>query len=229
LNKWVCYFMDIQNSNEVMMLSNQDLKRLYDESWSHYERKEYDKALAKINEILKIDKNNIPARNTKASILIESWDGSIETKSQISEAIDHLNIAMEIDPNNKTHFLLNKGNAFYKLAMSEFKESVKLNSVIIDHLEKAKSCFQGSLEINEDQPDVLKKIIGNFLAMSSCNVKPSAYSIFIISCGSCRSSYASFFRYHCQCPKYFFIWGLKSKKYRTSGFTEAMCACIASQ
>jgi len=154
LNKWVCYFMDIQNSNEVMMLSNQDLKRLYDESWSHYERKEYDKALAKINEILKIDKNNIPARNTKASILIESWDGSIETKSQISEAIDHLNIAMEIDPNNKTHFLLNKGNAFYKLAMSEFKESVKLNSVIIDHLEKAKSCFQGSLEINEDQPDV---------------------------------------------------------------------------
>ena len=146
--------MDIQNSNEVMMLSNQDLKKLYDESWSHYERKEYDKALAKINEILKIDKNNIPARNTKASILIESWDGSIKTKSQISEAIDHLNIAMEIDPNNKTHYLLNKGNAFSKLAMSEFKESIKLNSVIIDHLEEAKRCFQGSLEINEDQPDV---------------------------------------------------------------------------
>jgi len=146
--------MDTQNCNEVMMLSNQDLKRLYDESWSHYERKEYDKALAKINEILKIDKNNIPARNRKASILIESWDGSIKTKSQISEAIDHLNIAMEIDFNNKTHYLLNKGNAFYKLAMTEFKESVKLNSVIIDHLEKAKSCFQGSLEINENQPDV---------------------------------------------------------------------------
>ena len=147
--------MDIQNSNEVMMLSNQDLKRLYDESWSHYERKEYDKALAKINEILKVDKNNIPARNAKASILIESWDGSIKTKSQISEAIDHLNIAMEIDPNNKTHYLLNKGNAFYKLAMSEFKESSgKLSPEIINNLEQTKCCFQESLEINEDQPDV---------------------------------------------------------------------------
>ncbi len=155
MNKWVCYFMDIQNSNEVMMLSNQDLKRLYDESWSHYERKEYDKALAKINEILKVDKNNIPARNAKASILIEFWDGSIKTKSQISEAIDHLNIAMEIDPNNKTHYLLNKGNAFYKLAMSEFKESSgKLSLDIINNLEQTKSYFQESLEINENQPDV---------------------------------------------------------------------------
>ena len=55
-----------------MKISNQDLKRLCDESWSHYERREFDKALAKINEILKVDKHNIPARNAKASILMES-------------------------------------------------------------------------------------------------------------------------------------------------------------
>jgi len=149
--------MDIQNDNEVMMLriSNQDLKRLYDESWSHYERREYDKALTKINKILKVDKNNIPARNAKASILIECWDGTIKTKSQIFEAISHLDIVMKIDPNNKAHYLMNKGNAFYKLSVSEFKEYFgKLSPEIINNLEQAKSCFQESLEINETQPDV---------------------------------------------------------------------------
>lgn len=149
--------MDIQKGNEVMMLriSNQDLKRLYDESWSHYERKEYGKALAKIIKILKIDKNNIPARNAKASILIESWDGTIEPKSKIFEAISHLDIVMKIDPNNKAHYLMNKGNAFYKLSVSEFKKSFgKLSPEIINNLEQAKSCFQESLEINENQPDV---------------------------------------------------------------------------
>jgi tetratricopeptide (TPR) repeat protein len=135
--------------------NNQDLKTLYDEALSHYERKEYDKALTKINKILKADKNNIQARDAKASILIESWDGTIETKRQILEAIDHLNIAMKNDPENKMTYLKNKGNAFYELATREFKESfVKLNSEIINNLERAKSCFQESLEINENQPDV---------------------------------------------------------------------------
>ena len=149
--------MDTQNSNEVMIMriSNQDLKRLCDESWSHYERKEYDKALAKINEILKVDKHNIPAWNAKATILMESWDGTIEQKSKIFEAISHLDIIMKIDPNNKAHYLMNKGNVFYKLSVSEFKESFrKLSPEIINNLEQAKSCFQESLEINENQPDV---------------------------------------------------------------------------
>jgi len=157
LNEWVCYFIDTQNSNEVMMMriSNQDLKRLCDESWSHYERREFDKALAKINEILKVDKHNIPARNAKASILMESWDGTIEQKSKIFEALSHLDIIMKIDPNNKAHYLMNKGNVFYKLSVSEFKESSgKLSPDIINNLEQAKSCFQESLEINETQPDV---------------------------------------------------------------------------
>ena len=164
LNKWVCYFMDLQNSNEVMMLSNQDLKRLYDESWSHYERKEYDKALAKINDILKIDKHNIPARNAKASILMELWDGTIEQKSKIFEAKSHLEELMKIDPNNKVHYLMKMGNVFYKLSVSEINESSgKLNVVIIDNLENAKRCFQGSLEINESQPDVWINLhIGDF-------------------------------------------------------------------
>jgi hypothetical protein len=122
---------------------------------SHYERKEYDKALTKIDKILKADKNNIQARNAKASILIESWDGTIKTKRQILEAISHLDIVMKDDPDNKTLYLKNKGNAFYELAINEFKESFgKLDPEIINNLEQAKSCFQESLEINENQPDV---------------------------------------------------------------------------
>jgi tetratricopeptide (TPR) repeat protein len=135
--------------------NNRDLKKLYDESLSHYERKEYDKALTKIDKILKADKNNIHARNVKASILIESWDGTIETKRQILEAIDHLNMAMKNDPENKMIYLKNKGNAFYKLAISALKESFdKLNTKIINNLEQAKSCFHKSLEITENQPEV---------------------------------------------------------------------------
>lgn len=135
--------------------NNRDLKKLYYESLSHYERKEYDKALTKIDKILKADKNNIQARNVKASILIESWDETIETKRQIFEAIDHLNMAMKNDPENKTLYLKNKGNAFYELAISAFKESFdKLNPEIINNFEQAKISFQESLEINENQPDV---------------------------------------------------------------------------
>ena len=135
--------------------NNRDLKKLYDESLSHYERKEYDKALTKIDKILKADKNNIQARNAKASILIESWDETIETKRQILEAIDHLNMAMKNDPENKMIYLKNKGNAFYKLATSKFKVSFgKLNPEIINNLERAKSSFQEFLEINENPPDV---------------------------------------------------------------------------
>jgi hypothetical protein len=155
----VCYFyIWITNkSTEVMTMrsNNPDLKKLYDESYSYYERREYDKALIKIDKILKADKNYIPARNLKASILIESWNGSIKTKRQIFEARSHIDRAMESDPENKTNYLKNKGNAFYKLATSELKESFgKLNTEIIANLEEAKSCFQESLEINENQPDV---------------------------------------------------------------------------
>lgn len=135
--------------------NNLDLKKLYDEALSHYERKEYDKALTKINEILKIDKYNVQARNAKASILIESWDGSIKTKSQIFEGISHLDIVMKDDPGNKTLYLRNKGNAFYELAISEFKGSFdKLDTEIINNFEQAKSCFHKSLEITENQPEV---------------------------------------------------------------------------
>lgn len=135
--------------------NNLNLKKLYDESLSHYERKEYDKALTKIDKILKIDKYNVQARNAKASFLIESWDGSIKTKTQIFEGISHLDIVMKDDPDNKTLYLKNKGNAFYELAISEFKESFdKLNPGIINNFEQAKSSFQESLEINETQPDV---------------------------------------------------------------------------
>ena len=135
--------------------NDQDLEKLYDESLSHYERREYNKALTKINELLKVDKNNIYARNAKASILIESWDGSTGTKNQIFEAMDHINIVMKSDSNNKTYYLKNKGNAFYKLATIELERSFgKLSPEIINNLEQAKNCYQESLEINENQPDV---------------------------------------------------------------------------
>lgn len=139
----------------VEINNNNNLKSVYYESWSHHEKKEYVKALAKINKILNVDKHNIPARYTKASILIESWDGSIKTQSQIFEAKSHLDELMKIDPTNKVDHLMNMGNIFYKLSVSELKESSgKLNSAIIKDLEKAKRCFQESLEINKNQPDV---------------------------------------------------------------------------
>ena len=135
--------------------NNHDLEKLYSESLLHYERKEYDKALIKINKILKAVKNNIQARHAKASILIESWNGSIKTKSQIFEAISHLDMVMKNNLENKSMYLINKGNAFYDLAISEFKESfIKLDPESINNLEQAKNCFQESLEINEKQPDV---------------------------------------------------------------------------
>lgn len=131
------------------------LKKLYNESVSYYEKREYDKALTKIDTVLKADKNNIPARSLKASILTESWDGSNETKCKIFEALDHFDIAIKSDPKNKIIYLDNKGNAFSKLATSRLKEfSGKLNQEIINDLDKAKDCFKQSLEINEIQPNV---------------------------------------------------------------------------
>ncbi len=131
------------------------LKKLYNESISFYEKREYDKALTKIDTILKANKNNIPARNLKASILTESWDGSNETKCKIFEALDHFKIAIMKDPENRIIYLDNMGITFHKLATSGLKESSgKLKSEIIDDLTKAKDCFEQSLEINENQPNV---------------------------------------------------------------------------
>lgn len=131
------------------------LKKLYNESVSYYEKRQYDKALTKIDTVLKADKNNIPARNLKASILTESWDGSNETKCKIFEALDHFDIAIENDPENKIIYLDNKGNTFYKLAITALKElSGKLQPEIINDLNKAKNCFEQSLEINKNQPNV---------------------------------------------------------------------------
>ena len=126
----------------------------YIEGCSYYDTREYEKALLKVNKILSLDKNNIDARNLKASILIESWNGDAKTKHNIFEAINHLEIVIQEDTIIKNRYLMNLGNAFYQLAIHEFKIDRKLNPNIIKDLETAKRYFQESLSICEDQPDV---------------------------------------------------------------------------
>lgn len=151
------------------------LKKLYNESLSYFEKREYDKALIKINEVLKANKKNIPARSLKASILSESWNGSKETKKTIYEALDHFKKLIKEDPKNKQIYLYNMGNTFYTMVITGLKESSdKLNQEIINDLIKAKDCFEESLKINENQPDIwinkgitLKKL-GRYLEALEC-------------------------------------------------------------
>jgi Tfp pilus assembly protein PilF len=137
-----------------MNIDDEHWKTDYIEGCSYYNAGEYEKALMKVNSILSFDKNNIYARNLKASILIESWNGDAKTKHNIFEAINHLEIVIQKDTKNKNRYLLNLGNAFSQLAKHNLKVDGKLNPSIIKDLETAKRYFQESLSICEDQPDV---------------------------------------------------------------------------
>lgn len=137
-----------------MDTDNEPWKVDYIEACSHYDAKEYEKALLKVNKILSLEKNNVYARNLKASILIESWNGDAKTEHNIFEAINHLEIVIQEDTKNKEHYLMNLGNAYYQLAIHNLEIEGKLNPNIIKDLENAKMYFQKSLLICEAQPEV---------------------------------------------------------------------------
>lgn len=137
-----------------MNIDNELWKTDYIEACNYYNAGEYEKALPSINKILSLDKSNIPARNLKACILIESWKADSKSIQSISEAIDHLKAISKEDPENKKIYSMNLGNAYYQLAEYELKEEGKLNPDIIENLETAKRYFQESLSICEDQPAV---------------------------------------------------------------------------
>ena len=128
-------------------------EEMYNRACLYYEKKEYDKALNIANKLLTIDKQFIPARNLKASILIDAWDGDEKTEPQIKEAVDHLEILLENDSENEERYLYNLGNAYYKMAIAELKRnSGKLNENIIEKLERAKDYFTKCLKINDERP-----------------------------------------------------------------------------
>lgn len=137
-----------------MNINNEPWKIDYLEACDHYKAMEYENALLKINKALSFDKNNIHARNLKACVLIESWNGDPKTKKNILEAIDHLKAIIEKDPENKKIYSTNLGNAYSQLAKYDLKTEGKLNSSIIKDLETANRYFQESLSICEDQPEV---------------------------------------------------------------------------
>ena len=139
-------------------MDDSEFWELYNDAVKCYDEWNYKDALTKINALLDINKNCYPCRGLKASILIESWDGSEETQHEIKEAISHLDLAIKEDTDNKNRrdYLGIKGNALVALAEMWLKKTgvdFKLNADIIDTLMKAKDCYQGSLEIDENQPD----------------------------------------------------------------------------
>jgi tetratricopeptide (TPR) repeat protein len=121
----------------------------------YYHDLNYKNALEKVNEALIFDKTNKQARELKACILIESWDGSNHTQAQIMEAISHLKALIREDPEKKWNFLANIGNAYFTLAkFQSMTKGNKLNKEAIEDLMKAKDLYDESLEINENQPQI---------------------------------------------------------------------------
>ncbi|MGB8220523.1 MAG: LA2681 family HEPN domain-containing protein [Methanoregula sp.] len=136
------------------MMSDQ-LKILYKKSSQLYQNYQYDEALAVINSLSKKDKNTLSFRSLKSCILIDRWNGESNTKHEIIEAINHLKILLEKDNKNQYHYLYNLGNAYQKIAASDLiKNKRNLNPEIILNLEKAKSQFEKSIQIEDNQPEV---------------------------------------------------------------------------
>lgn len=111
----------------------------------------------------------------KACILLESWDGSDSTKSQIMAAISYFDVLIEEDSTNKWNYLGNKGNAFNKFANVKLKRNAgKLDKEAIENLEKAKYYYQESLELNENQPEIwinkgnMLDYLGRYLEAIEC-------------------------------------------------------------
>ena len=151
------------------------IEELYEDAARCYHNYDYTSALEKINDVLILDKTNNRARNLKASILIESWDGSDKTRPQIMEALSHLKELIKYDPENSWGYQGNIGNAFSNIANAEKrKNGNRLTKEAIDNFIKAKDYYQESLEGNENQPNVLinkgnaLKNIGRYLEAIEC-------------------------------------------------------------
>ncbi len=156
-------------------MDTETLKELNEDASRCYRDYDYKNALEKVNKVLASDKTNKPARALKASVLIESWDGSIETQTQIMEAISHLRELMKEDPSNKCGFLANIGNAFYKLAGAQLKiNGNKLDNKSMELFLETKDYYNESLGLNEDQPEIwinkgnAVKNLGRYLESIEC-------------------------------------------------------------
>lgn len=141
----------------------------------YYNKFEYDKALDCVNKVLQQDKTNILARNQKASILIESWMGEEAEIGRVKEAISHLKILYNSDPQNKAVYCYNLGNAFNKMTGYQIStNNRKLNESIIRDLEAAKDYYQESLDLNPNQPHVwvnkgnILKNLGRYFEAIEC-------------------------------------------------------------
>lgn len=132
-----------------------DFNQLFADAVNCYTNQDYKSALKWVDETLCINKKCIKCRNLKACILLESWDGSESTKSQIVAAISYFDVLIKDDSTNKWNYLGNKGNAFNKFASVKLKKSAgKLDEEIIENLETAKDYYQESLELNDNQPEI---------------------------------------------------------------------------
>jgi len=152
-----------------------DFKELFAKAVNYYTTYDYKSALKLVDKLLKINAQNIECRNLKACILLESWDGTESTKSQIMTAISYFNALIEEDSTNKWNYLGNKGNAFNKFSNVKLKKSEgKLGEEVIENLEKAKDYYQESLELNENQPEIwinkgnMLDYLGRYLEAIEC-------------------------------------------------------------
>lgn len=131
------------------------LKILFQKASQLYQNYQYDEALILINSLSKKNKNLLSFRSLKSCILIDRWNGESNTKHEIFEAINHLKILVEKDNKNRYHYLYNLGNAYQKIAVFDLIKNKRiLNPEIIANLERAKSQFEESVQIDEKQPEV---------------------------------------------------------------------------
>ena len=152
-----------------------DFNELFAKAVDYYTTYDYKSALKLVDKLLKINKKHIECRNLKACILLESWDGSESTKSQIMAAISYFDVLIKEDSTNKWNYLGNKGNVFNKFANLKLKRSAgKLDEEAIENLEKAKDYYQESLELNENQPEIwinkgnMLDYLGRYLEAIEC-------------------------------------------------------------
>lgn len=127
------------NNDEILTLETNMMKSI--------EKQEFDKALVQVNEILKIDSENINALNNKGGILIELGLNV--------EAVDNFNRVLLIDQNN-TKALNNKGIALIRQekipeSFHAFYESLKIDPTNEIAFENMKKLTERMTWINESK------------------------------------------------------------------------------
>jgi tetratricopeptide (TPR) repeat protein len=152
-----------------------DFKTLYDRGWAHYEKREYDKAIADFNAALKIKPNDHNALNRRAIVY--------HAKRDYSRAIDDYTAALKASPSS--HVILNnRGRAYiqkldYDNAIADFTAALKIKPNEFEYLfnrgkahnhynnKKAKygqaiEDFTAALKIKSSNEDVRKELISAY-------------------------------------------------------------------